>query len=182
MLGWSRPARIWRSVRKRRRTSVGVDAAPHHLDGDLLLELVVVALGQIDGAHAAVADLSLDEIGPDRASVEGRLRHRIRRRGGLVDEPLGLRRFVRRQERLDLAPQPEVASAGPFQEPGAIRGGPFEGLGEHGLDSSPGLSRARPQGAISRCSQARAIVHSRLTVAGDKPMTSAVSSMERPPK
>ena len=36
--------------------ALGVEQAAHHLDGDLLQELVVVALGQVDGAHAALAE------------------------------------------------------------------------------------------------------------------------------
>ena len=35
---------------------LGVEQAAHQLDRHLLLELVVVALGEVDGAHAAFAE------------------------------------------------------------------------------------------------------------------------------
>ena len=44
---------------------LGVEQAAHHLDGDLLVELVVVALGEIDGAHAAFAEHRDDAVRPE---------------------------------------------------------------------------------------------------------------------
>ena len=56
---------------------------------------------------------------------------------------------------------------------------PCELFGGHGARSS--MPGAGPPSS-ARLSQTRASVHCRLTVAGDTPMTSAVSSTVRPPK
>src|SRR4029077_6124921 len=60
---------------------------------------------------------------------------------------------------------------------------PFQG-GEHFLDLLPAFRGHRPASLfiISRFSQVRAVAHSRFTVAGEMSSTSAVSSMESPPK
>ena len=44
---------------------LGVEQAAHHLDRHLLQELVVVALGEIDGAHPALAEHRDDAIGAE---------------------------------------------------------------------------------------------------------------------
>ena len=57
------------------------------------------------------------------------------------------------------------------------------GRREHVLHALPALGRHGCSPAVSsRSSQARAIAHSRFTVAGETPMMSAVSLMLRPPK
>ena len=68
MLGWSRLARICRSVRKRRRMRLRIHAALDQLDRDLLLILIIGAHGQVDGPHAAVADLACNLVRADTPS------------------------------------------------------------------------------------------------------------------
>src|SRR5437879_4411533 len=62
----------------------------------------------------------------------------------------------------------------------------FQSASEHYLHLPPSLRRhacvSRFLLFISRCSHARAVAHSRLTVAGETPSTTEVSSIERPPK
>ena len=55
----------------------GVEAGADELERDLLAILLVVALGQVDVAHAALADQLFEAVGSD-ASAEQRLRsHRL---------------------------------------------------------------------------------------------------------
>ena len=54
-------------VRKRRRIAVGVHPALEELERDALLERVVVAHGEVDGAHAAAADLANEAVGAQAA-------------------------------------------------------------------------------------------------------------------
>src|SRR5437879_4814884 len=60
----------------------------------------------------------------------------------------------------------------------------FQGACEHRLHPLPLLGSHAFVSLffISRCSQARAVAHSRFTVAGETPSTTEVSSMESPPK
>ncbi len=51
---------------------VRVEAALDDLDGDLLLELAVVAHGGEDRAHAAAPHLARDAVAPDTPAVEAR--------------------------------------------------------------------------------------------------------------
>src|SRR3546814_5063061 len=47
------------------RQQVAADAMAHHLDRHVLLELAVVALAEVNRAHAAAADLADDTVGAD---------------------------------------------------------------------------------------------------------------------
>ena len=68
--------------------------APHQLDRDLLLELLVGALGEEHLAHAAAAEAAHDAIGADALAgeVDRRVLGSLRRDGAVVAEPL-LARF-----------------------------------------------------------------------------------------
>jgi hypothetical protein len=50
---------------------IGVHATLDDLDGNLLLELIVGALGQIDGAHTAASDFTQNLVGADTPSYQG---------------------------------------------------------------------------------------------------------------
>ena len=97
-----------------RQHTIRVHATPDQLDRDALLILLVGALGEIDGAHAAMCDLVKQMIRADD-SLHGRhivgdqaRNDRWRRRLG--DEAVGM--LVRREEALDLLAQEIVSGAG----------------------------------------------------------------------
>lgn len=88
--------------------------------------------------------------------------------------------LVRGEERPDLGD--EVGVARGSREPGpSLAGGAAERFVEEALDLPPPLRGQGPP-EIALCSHARASAHSLLTVAGDTPSISAVSSMVRPAK
>src|SRR5688572_1427412 len=97
---------------------VGLASAPDQLQGDRLVERVVVTHRTVDGAHAAVRDRVQDLVRPDplRAGLE-----RARLLGAVAVEPDRRReeatgRVVRGQQPVDLAAQLAVAPAGLVQE------------------------------------------------------------------
>ena len=157
----------------------------HELDGDLLLELVVGAPRQIHLAHAAVPDLLEDLVGADALTEPpaGPLRRLERRRpagaGDVEELPVPL---VRRQQRLHLAGKRRVSGGCRRDVGGTLDRGQRERGVEDVLGAPPVLGSHGGGGPISRRSHARAVRHSRLTVADDTPTTSAVSSTPRPPK
>src|SRR4029079_9948458 len=109
-------------------------------------------------------------------------RQRGRRRygdGQVVDRT---RALVRNEKRLEVPSQLGVAGAVQLEKPFTIRIVALDRLGEQILEPLPALGRhgrvvrrgsSHPRS--SRFSQARAIVHSRLTVAGETSRASAVS-------
>jgi hypothetical protein len=142
---------------------IAIGRAAHDLEGDLLLELAVDAVGQVDGAHPPASQLPDDPVGAEPAADAGIERRRQRRRG------LRRRRAERavlireREQRRDLAPQVRVAAAGAIEEPVALRPGLVQRLVEQRLDADPGLGlhkgpgwrprtarRERPLSAIVR--------------------------------
>src|SRR5581483_7782702 len=129
------------------------------------LELAVGALAEVDGAHAAAADLAHDTVGADA-----------------VGEPVELEKaaagLVGAEQGLDLGAKAGVGGAGLVEKGGARGAVDFEGVGDD-------LLHAVPAGGghdSSRLRKRRATDHSRLTVAVERPRTSAVSSTVRPPK
>lgn len=94
--------------------------------------------------------------------------------------------FVGAQQRLDLAAERVIAGALRSNEPFA----PGRWLRECGVqeivDLAPALDVHRPPASVrfpvSRCSQALAVVQSRITVTAETPRMCAVSSTLRPPK
>ena len=87
------------------------------------------------------------------------------------------------EEGLHLGAQFGVAGALPFEERGALFGGPLQRALEDAVNLSPALAvhRAQPF-CSSRRRNALARSHSRPTVAGETFKTSAVSSTLKPPK
>src|SRR5581483_11253180 len=154
-----------------------------HLDRDVPLVLAVGADRREHLAHAAAADSFDDDVAADAAAGAGRGR---RDRLALVD-----RRFVqkvagavvRREQRLDFALQVAIAGALGGQKRAPLAGRQRDGAVEDAFDLLPAFGRhAGGRSAISRCSHARAVVHSRDTVAAEMPRTSAVSSIDSPVK
>src|SRR5262249_11066599 len=129
-------------------------------------------------AHAPAADLLQQAVGADPAADEvgsGIERHG----GGRVEEPA--RALVGAQQSAPPAPERGVVGAGAGPEGGAPLRPPAEGLLEDLLHARPGR-RVHAPPPSSRNSQARARAQSRLTVAGEASITSAVSGTDRPPK
>jgi len=102
---------------------VGVEAQLNKLDGGLLLEVLVVAHGQIDRAHAAAPDFPHHPPGPQARAqqrvragsaigLDQRLRRALHGRGDS-----GFRRLVRGQQRFDFAAQARVAGASRVEIP-----------------------------------------------------------------
>jgi hypothetical protein len=90
-----------------------VRSAAHYLDGHLALELIVVAYGAVDGAHASLADFTRQTIwteasGPRGASKRGS--DFTSAVGGLLKKRVGA--FVGRQQRENLLMQIGPADAG----------------------------------------------------------------------
>src|SRR4029077_18080089 len=91
--------------------------------------------------------------------------------------------LVRGEQGLDFALQHQVASARLLQVCRTISRRQINGNIEDALDLLPvGRRHGDASEVSSRRSQARATAHPRFTGAGNTPTTSAVSSMERPPK
>ena len=185
MFGWSRPARIWRSSRKRWRARSESARFGHQLDRDRL------AVGVV-GAHRAQHDAACRR-GPARPRP-GRGRcgarrpaprpppacrppsprgshhpPRARARRAAPGPPVGARRLRRRR----------VSSAVPRS---ACRG--RERVRDQLLETRVALRSHGGQAVVARRwkSQARAVAHSRSTVALEIPRANAASSIERPPK
>src|SRR5262249_54106995 len=98
--------------------------------------------------------------------------------------------FVRLEQRLGFAQNREVVRALRAQPVASGRSGLIEGGLEHVLEPLPLRLVHRAVSSIvgaaapssARFNQARASAHCRLTVAGERPTTSAVSSTVSPPK
>ena len=96
---------------------------------------------------------------------------------------------VREQQRLDLLPEREVIAAAGVEQRPPLGVGAVDRVGEHVLDLLPPIAGAidarasvgRLIACSSRFSHARAVAHSRLTVAGETCSVSAVSSTLMPP-
>ena len=165
-------------------------AGANQLDGGQLFELLVGAAREIDHSHPAASELSDDLVGADPlAEAQGRvaLLERIHApvRGAIHEAP---RLLGGGGERLHLSQQSLVPRAGCLEECGTPVGAQVQGFVKDLLDPLPplGVGPARHhglyRGPISRRSQARAVLHSRLTVAAEMPSTSAVSSTVSPAK
>ena len=145
---------------------------------------------QVNDAHPAASDLPDDlELAdpitgvPDRRFVHGVWRCCEREILGIdlewaLEEPS--QRVVRVQQLFRRRQQRCVAAAFGAQPGRAFAGRTLERAVEDALDLTPALRRHAPSSAC--LSHARAIAHCRLTVAGETPTASAVSSTVRPPK
>ena len=88
------------------------------------------------------------------------------------------------KKRFDFAPQQVIITAALLKERSSFTLRQFQSRAEYVLDSQPRFS-IHSAGHIAHCMvqiHKRAVAHSRLVVAGEMFSTSAVSSIERPPK
>ena len=188
-------------VAKAAQDLVGVHATLDQLDGDPLLELLVRAVGQVDGAHAAPADLLEYPVRAQAlAGCSASLITRVtldcdqersgEARGRFTKHHLGL--GTAPEKRLDPATKLRVALGSVGHEGFPLGRWPLQGGGEELVDFLPPLGR-RGDGAhespgqpaavcIEWKSQARARTQSRLIVGTDRPIASAISSKVSPPK
>ncbi len=163
----------------------GLETGAQDLHRDLLLELPVVAFCPVHPAHAAGTDFPDDAIGSNTpirpvVIIVLRIRKEVdhRRR---IDEVIAL--GVRGKQLLDLALQLAVGATHFKKVLRALRRIAGERVVEQLLHSLPVVRRHDQKASCSsRCSQARAIVHSRFTVAAETPSAKAVSSIVMPPK
>ncbi len=180
---------------------VGVHATLDQLDGDPLLELLVRAVGQVDGAHAASADLLEYPVRAQAlAGCSASLVTRVtldcdqersgEARGRFTKHHLGLGTAL--EKRLDPATKLRVAPAASVTKASRSAAGRSKaaakswsischrsGGGGTGRIESPGQPAAV---CIEWKSQARARTQSRLIVGTDRPIASAISSKVSPPK
>src|SRR5215469_8747541 len=117
-----------------------------------------------------------------RRRLPGQLvRRRFRVKNGISKE--FFRRVVRLQKRFDLFAQPVVLRTQHAEQSASFVGLFFEDGVKNGLYMLPAIRRHQAAPRVSsRLSHARATVQSRLIVAGDTPITSAVSSRLSPAK
>ena len=178
MPGWSRPEDAPLAA-EAIQDELRVHAPTDELQRDRLVKPVARARGEVDGSHAAVAELALDLPGSD---PRRRLRRRRRRADLLEGRPLEefTGRPMRLEQTLDLGVQLGVVAARLREERRAVRLRPLQCAVEEVLDLPPALRRhGRPS---SRKSHARADRNSRLIDDADVSIASAVSSIDRPPK
>ncbi len=118
-------------------------AAAHQLQSDRLLERVVVTDRPIDGAHPPGGDYVEHAVGTDAGPGGAlcRLRESGRQGSGLREE--SSRFLVRRQERLDFAPQLGVGLARFIEKRGAPCGRADHRVLEHFSDAQPARSCQR---------------------------------------
>src|SRR6185503_7731337 len=158
----------------------------HELDRHFLVVLSIDTARAIHLAHAAVTDERNDLVRADPLTdpaVAAREHFTAThvRSGGPIDDSIGL--IVRIEQRHDLGAQRRVTCASFVEVTIALGRVELARRGENIFHALPAIrSHAPSPVVISRCSHARAIAHSRFTVAGETPMTSAVSLMLRPPK
>ena len=111
--------------------------ASHQLQRDTLLVLAVVALGQVDRAHATVAE-DVDHAPWAEADADERIRVG-RRPLGVVDQPLDLERVLRPvggEHRVDLGAQTAVCAA-------------------HAVEVASALTLRQLERTLERCVEAR---------------------------
>lgn len=156
----------------------GGEGGVEELDGGEHLGLPVGSLGEPDYAHSAAAEFS-DQLPRAEAGAGGQWR------AGPFEETggggLGGEQFTRLDKKV------RMGGEGGFEGGVALVGGEFEGGGEGVVQQAPLAgshlaSGAAPGGESSRNSQRRATFQWRFTVAGERPIAAAVSSMERSAK
>ena len=143
--------------------------------------------GLVDHAHAAPANFLRNLEGTHALTYvrSGRrgARSEIQNLWGREVEELAAGFFVSDDERFNFDTQGSILGAGGVEIGGAIFGGEAKGVFLDLLGPLPALGgHASGRREISRCSQARAAVQSRWTVAGPISRTWAVSSNESPAK
>jgi hypothetical protein len=179
---------------------LAVVSRPQNLDGHFLVILIIGTDGTEDFAHPPAAQLPDNAIRTQAAADPTRRwcrrqRRRQRRR------PDASRRveascsrmqtscsralnkitavLVSLEQRFNFRTQLSVIAARAIQKAGSVWH--FQGRGKHFFDTQPAIHAHWPLES-SRFNQARASVHSRLTVASEMSSARAVSSMVMPPK
>ena len=175
------------SRRSEGQLRVGGEEHRYPLERDTPLQAGV--LSEVDLAHATDADAGEDLEGSDTLSYElllGKADQQPRRlaRHWCGEEAIG---SIVGEQRLDLPTQLGIAAAGMFEKQVARAGGQIEGRLEHSVDATPTLlvvaaHRLPPPASSSRRRKVFVLRHSRVTVSGWRPSTSAASSTLRPPK
>ena len=191
-------ADVWMIERRRRtrfreealfRRRLFAEVWWQELQRDVASQPRVVRL--VDDSHPTRVDKLADQILPDAPPFPSRdLRSgpgRRRRDRGRQSIDL-TRTLVRGEQRFDFSLQVRIVAASIAEPSRSIRNVAFDRRREQVLYALPAIGRHRiPMGArighrcSSRFNQARAIAHSRLTVAGDTFSASAVSSTLMPP-
>src|SRR3984957_8030727 len=156
--------------------------AGDQLNGDAFAVFAVGSLGQIDDPHPAASDFVEDRIGADLRGA--RLEGFAPKSSSGQNRRIELIGFtLHREQRFDRRAEFRVGAAEPVEDLRTLRGAGIEDTGEDGFYLTPAAGRhAGGVPSIFWSSQRRAMLHSRLTVAGEMPRASAVSSMVRPPK
>src|SRR3954452_4431569 len=161
------------------------EAAAYKFDCDFFFVFSIRTDRAIDFAHAAVADLFNELIRP-HSMITGRS-HSCCSIPPAIDGRLAQestsRLLMRRKKGFDFRSKFRIGTAFAVEIRRTVVDVKCNCLIQQLLHSLPALgihAGARP--AIDRYSQARAVTHSRFTVAGEIPSTSEVSSMVRPPK
>src|SRR5215470_15205554 len=137
----------------------------------------------INLSHAPASNLADDAVGPDALLRSARrFCHWEKIECGLAQE-IGARLFVGGQERLHFAAKVRVLFATVLKIAVSRACIQHHRFADQLLDSLPSFRiHAGVSPVMARNSHARAIIHSRFTVAGEMPRTSDVSSMVRPLK
>src|SRR5215469_1063520 len=156
-----------------------------HLDCHFALQLRIACA--IHLAHSASANKRLTQVrpqlGPRRQDIPRNgfcLRHPFNERWGLQEA--GAHMVARSEQNLHVLAEGWIGVAGSIQKGGALLGRQFERLLQQIANLLPAFLRHVSALLIWWCSQRRAVDQDRLTVAGDIPKTSAVSSIDSPPK
>jgi len=160
-----------------------VCAGAHELHRNLLRVLAIVALGEVDHAHAALAEQPDQTVGADVGGELGRVAGEGL--GGVAEggdgEDLTGRRLIP-EVFIHLRAKGGIPAAGAIEIGRAGGRLQLQGGGQDLLNALPvggvhGLGASRTW----RRSHSRAVAHSRCTVVSETPMASAVSSAVRPP-
>jgi hypothetical protein len=160
-------------VREARAKIAEIEA--HELEGDSARVEGIGALGEIDAAHAAAAELAHEPPRTDRVAAAI-----ADFRGQRLQETFG--RLLAREQRIDLAAQRRVLAAGRVEIGVARIGRERERLVENGEDARRVVHEgAAPSTLIAWNSHRRAVRNSRSSVARESCMTSPISAKSRPP-
>ena len=173
----------------RLRPRIGAERRRQELERHVTSEPLVARF--VHDAHAAGANCLLDDVFGNRAAgpvddrfPQQRAGRRHERRQAIDDTLL----VVGEQQRFHFASEISVGAAARVHERAALLRGAFDCLTEDILNERPpircrgvAMFRRTAHASSSRFSHARAVAHSRLTVAGDTCSASAVSSTVIPP-
>src|SRR5664279_1524026 len=150
-----------------------------HLEGDFLAVLIVIAEGAINLTHSPCADLFYGFVNAEPATYPGIIRRRQQARGdfgkGRRVEKLSADVLLALKQKFNFAAHGLIVPAALLQIGVALGGRNLQRLGQNILNFLPMLRGHREAELFMvRCSQSRAVVHSRLAVDAETSTTSAV--------